>query len=302
MKRVTTTLLLGRVAVEINRPENLPLLLPAPSTAFQAVKAHADIRWIYQVVVPGSRFPADPEPEKKFPGARIITLGDGSLLMRSPQFQARLDEIRGHLPWLAIETHEGAVTILDFKQNRSDMFFSPEFADELAFRGTGPAMLAPFLPNFNSCLLHASAVTRRGRTAVFLAPDEGGKTTAARLAPEGTIMSDDQVLVQRGRNGFLVSGTPWGLHADAKTQAPLGGLFILSKADGFALEPLPVRELASQIWLEVKDPLSILPKPLKKKAFAIICAIAAAVPAWRMSFTKAHIDWQAIDKAMDKIN
>jgi hypothetical protein len=300
VKQITTTLLLGSVAVEISRPENLPLLLPASSTAFQASKAHADIRWTYQVVDPGSSIQADLDPEKDFPGARINRLGDGSLLMRSPQFQARLDRTRDHLPWLAIEMHEGAVTILDFKQNRSDMFFIPEFADELAWRGTGPAMLAPFLPNFDACLLHASAIARQGRAAVFLASDEGGKTTAVRLSSSGTVLGDDQVVLRRSGSGFRVSGTPWGLQADAKTQAPLGGLFLLSKADGFALEPLPVRDLASQIWEESKDPLSILPKPLKQKVFAIICDIATAVPAWRMSFAKDHIDWQAIDKAMNK--
>ena len=288
------------MAVEISRPENLPLLLPEPSAAFQVTQARADIRWTYQVVDPGSCILAGIDPEQDFPGARINRLGDGSLLMRSPQFQARLDRISDHFPWLAIEMHEGSVTILDFRQNRSDMFFSPEFADELAWRGAGPAMLALFLPNFDACLLHASAIVRQGKAAVFMAPDEGGKTTAVRLSSSGTVLGDDQVVLRRSGSGFRVSGTPWGLHADAKTQARLGGLFLLTKADGFALEPLPVRDLASQIWEEIKDPLSLLPKPLKKKAFAIICAISAAVPAWRLSFARDHIDWEAIDKAMSK--
>ncbi len=146
--------------------------------------------------------------------------------------------------------------------------------------------------------MHASAVARQGKAAVFLAPDEGGKTTAVRLSPSGAILSDDQVLVRRDKKGFRVSGTPWGLYVDAKVQAPLGGLFLLEKASRFALAPLATHDLVPHIWEEIKNSLSILPKPLKNKAFGIICDIAAALPVYTLSFARGHIDWEAIDRVL----
>ena len=116
-------------------------------------------------------------------------------------------------------------------------------------------------------LLHASAIIRDGRAAVFLAPDEGGKTTAVRLASSGTILCDDQVIVRRRRKRFHVWGTPWGLHVNATAHAPLAGLFLLKKAKRFSLTHLPAHRLVPFIWQEIKAQLSILPKPLKTKAF-----------------------------------
>lgn len=159
-------------------------------------------------------------------------------------------------------------------------------------------MLGLFLPSFNACLLHASAIARQGRAAVFLAPDEGGKTTAVRLSPNGTILGDDQVLVRRVRGMFRVWGTPWGLHVDARASAPLAGLFLLKKGERFSLAPLPARELIPFIWGEIHNPLAILPKPLKQKAFNILCDIARSVPCWTLSFPKGHIDWVAVDRSL----
>ena len=242
--------------------------------------------------------PLDPDSEPLL--VKAGRRGTDSPLLRSKHVKARLHHARDHTDLLFVEIFPEALSILDFKSNRADFYYSPGSTPELEKRLIGPAMLAPFLPKFDACLLHASAIVRHGRTAVFLAPDEGGKTTAVRLSPSGTILCDDQVLVRRFPEGCRVSGTPWGLHVNAKVQPPLGGLFLLEKASRFALAPLATRDLVPPIWGEIKNSLSILPKPLKKKAFAIICEIVAAVPAWRMSFPKKHIDWEKIDQAMNK--
>jgi hypothetical protein len=190
------------------------------------------------------------------------------------------------------------MSILDFHDDRADFYFLDRPGRQLARRWFGPALLAPFLPGFDALLLHASAIVRHGRTAVFLAPDEGGKTTAVRLATDGAVLGDDQVLLRRTRGRFQVWGTPWGLHVNAKEHAALAGLFLLKKADGFNLESMPALDLVPHVWEEIKDPLSLLPKPSIKKAFELVCAIAAAAPAWKMSFAKSRIDWEAVDRAL----
>jgi hypothetical protein len=239
-----------------------------------------------------------PDPEKDPLWSGAGRRGTRSPLLRSLKVRERLAAAGRHTDRLFIEILPESLSILDFECNRADYFFLSASRSKPTARWIGPAMLAPFLPNFNALLLHASAIALNGRAAVFLAADEGGKTTAVRLSPQGTILGDDQVLVRRVRGGFRVSGTPWGLHVAPGMRVPLAGLFLLEKAGRFALEPLPVLELAAHVWEESKNPLSMLPKPLKKKAFAVICAMAAAVPAWKLGFAKHHIDWEAIDRAM----
>ena len=265
---------------------------------FKTNASNPNIRWNYQVIAADARDTSTHVLLDDLAQARVTTRGDGNKLFHKPEVQACLEKVRGHMEWLAIEIHHGALTLIDFKENRTEMFLNREFVNELDAHGIGPAMLALFLPNFDACLLHASALVRHGRTAVFLAADEGGKTTAARLSPEGTILGDDQVLVRRDRDGFQVSGTPWGLHMDGKLRAPLAGLFLLEKAPRFSLRPLSARELLPYLWQGTKELLAILPKPLKIKAFEIVCELAAAVPAAKISFPKNFIAWEAIDKIM----
>lgn len=290
---------LGGLVIEIRSPESLPFLREQRFLPFQTDAAVPDIHWDYQIIETDSHISGKRDPQNDLRPATVKHLGNGNALLAAPQVRKRLEQARDHLQWLMIEIHQGAVTLLDFKENRADMFFCREFADELGDHGIGPAMLAPFLADFDACLLHASAVVRKGRTTVFLAPDEGGKTTVARLAPEGgIILSDDRVLVRRVADEFRVSGTPWGLHMDGKLQAPLAGLFLLEKARDFSLVPLTTRALASYLWQEFENISAILPGPLKKKAFDLVCAMAAQIPIWKMSFSKDNVDWDALDKKL----
>ncbi|MEI6614301.1 MAG: hypothetical protein WCL37_05340 [Chrysiogenales bacterium] len=298
MKSSLSLLGLGDLFIEIHLPENLPLLSEKRFMPFQTNASASDICWEYHIIAVGSQTSTTPDQQINLHQARVNRLGDGNAILRMPQVQKRLEQARDHTEWLTIEMHPGAVTVLDFKENRADMFISQEFATELGNHGIGPAMLALFMPHFSAMLLHASALVRNNRTAIFLAPDEGGKTTAALLASSGTILSDDQVLVRQTHVGFQASGTPWGLYCNSKLQAPLSGLFLLEKSGHFALNPLPPKELSRYLWEEHKNQLAILPPPLQTKARKIIVAISNSAPTWKLSFAKDAIDWEAIDKAM----
>jgi hypothetical protein len=285
------------LAIEIRSPWDLAMMNAEPFRQPRAAGSGADIIVHFHTIGADDQDgpPIDPERDPRL--AKAGRRGSASPLLRSRAVAARLDETLGHGERLFAEILPEALSILDFQDQRADFFFASGSAPGPEQRVAGPALLAPFLPAFDACLLHASAIARRGRVVVFLAPDEGGKTTAARLSLSGTILGDDQVIVRRSGGGFRVYGTPWGLDVDATSQAPLAGLFLLEKADRFALSPCPARELVPFMWREVMDPISILPKPSKKKAFAVLCAIAAAAPAWRLSFPRDYIDWEAIDQA-----
>jgi hypothetical protein len=295
-----SSLSIAGLTIGIYSALDLPLLSSERFLPFQTSSTKKDIEVHFHSIGGESLTgpPIDPESDPRLSNAG--RRGTDSPLLRSRQVQTRLNASRSHTDRLFVEILREAISILDFKSSRADFFIMPGSKPGFKDRLIGPAMLAPFLPRFNACLLHASAVVRRGKTAVFLAPDEGGKTTAACLAPGGTILGDDQVPLRRHGNGFRAFGTPWGLHVDPKRQAPLAGLFLLDKASRFALARLTPRELVPHIWREVQDPLSILPRPLKKKAFTPVCAIAAAAPAWKLSFPRDHIDWEILDRALDQ--
>lgn len=294
-----TSLSIAGLTIGIHSALDLPLLISERFLPFQTSFTKKDILVHFHLI--GSACltgpPIDPESDPRL--AKTGRRGTDSPLLHSRQVQACLNASRNHTDRLFLEIFPEAISIIDFKCNRADFFYTPGSDPGFEKRLIGPAMLAPFLSYFNACLLHASAIVRRGRTAVFLAADEGGKTTAVCLSPGGAILGDDQVLVRRFGKGFQVCGTPWGMHVDSKLQAPMAGLFLLEKAPRFSLASLTTHELVPHIWEEIKNSLSILPKPLKKKAFAIVCEIAASVPVWRMSFPKDHVDWKAIDQAME---
>jgi hypothetical protein len=295
------TYVFGGLHIAIHFPQKQPFLNKKGFDSFRGDATAADICWDYQMIHPADMIqpPLNPENDPRLARARRI--GSESPLLTATQVQARLEQAREHVDQLVVEMHPAAVTILDFSIHRADMFFNPDSGLQLKHHGIGPAMLAPFLPHFDACLLHASAIVRNGRTAVFLAPDEGGKTTAVRLSHDGTILSDDQVLIRRFPEGYRVSGTPWGLDSNSRVQAALGGFFLLQKAPAFAMQALDPAILSEYLQQEHSRPLDILPEPLKQKAFKDFTILSHSVPAWKMSFPKDRIDWAAIDQALNPI-
>ena len=293
---IKRTYVIGGLHIAIRTPQNQIFQKNIQFDAFRGNAAAADICWEYQIIRSADLVlpPLDPQNDPRL--ARAYRIGHESPLLAAIQVHTRLEKARGHTDMLVVEMHQGAMTILDFSTQRGDMFFNPDFGIQLRQHGIGPVMLALYMPHFSAMLVHASAIVRNGKAAVFLAPDEGGKTTAVRLSPAGTILGDDQVLVRQTHDGFQVSGTPWGLYFNSKLQAPLSGLFLLEKSEHFALNPLQPGELSRYLWAEHKNQLTILPPPLQTKASEITVAISNSAPTWKLSFSKNAIDWEAIDK------
>jgi hypothetical protein len=224
-------------------------------------------------------------------------LGLSSPLLGSPQVQNYLHLAEGNADMLTIELNEDVVTIFDFKINCVSIFISDNFVAQHKKNVIGSLMFAIFMPSMMSMLVHSSAVVLNQRVAILLAPDEGGKTTAALLS---TILSDDQVLIKCADGEILASGTPWGIYADNKIKMPVGGIFLLKKADRFSLSPLFPATLERYLWDEHKGQFAILPNILKDWARVITRMICNSVPAWTLSFPKDNIDWMEVDAVMPK--
>lgn len=229
--------------------------------------------------------------------------GSATPLFGAPGFRRRLAVIRDRKNRIAIECHPNAVTVLDFGSCRGDVFFveprrkAKDDAREKYILGAG--LLAPFLPARGAFLLHAAAVADdNGKAALFLAPDEGGKTSAVRLADAGTgtahVIGDDQVILRRERGGFWVHGTPWNLISAGPIKARPGGIFLLEKSKRFRLTLLKAAAAIGAVWNEHRNVTDFIPGELRKKAFSLVTDACSSAPVYRLEFSGDRLDWPAV--------
>lgn len=142
-------------------------------------------------------------------------------------------------------------------------------------------------------LFHAAGVVHRDFAWAFFGPSGSGKTTLARLSQGKEVLSDDLILLSRGRGGWEAWATPFSLCRGRRTVAPLKALIRLIKAPEDQLFPLPpavaLGELVASSPVVNADP-SRLPD-----LFARWEEILADVPACALRFRKADSFWEVID-------
>jgi hypothetical protein len=224
-------------------------------------------------------------------------------LLGSPLVRSRLEKTLSHPEQVSLALHIYSVVIHDYAHNRVDIFY-PSFRREL-FEGNWVEngfrrLFASMLPAFSGVMLHSSGIIRNHRVALFLAPDEGGKTTVIKNAADGVVLCDDWNILRQEEDAVFVNGTPWGTVTNASKKAQLGGLFLLEKASNFELIPIDPRDILQFLWDEHMPFWNILPKNLRTQAFDILCDACYNTPTYRMCFPKDFIDWDAIDAAMDR--
>jgi hypothetical protein len=226
-----------------------------------------------------------------------------SLVLRSPIAQNLLTSNQTGTDEIAVYGYATEILIWNQTQNTFDLVY---VVREKEGEGVGkrkvarnfPNLLVPFLPQFAGLMVHCAGIIRGDRAALFLAPDSGGKSTVLKRAIDGFILSDDQVILRKEGTEFIAHATPLGLMTSGPGSARLGGIFILHKADHFALEPLSPLELVRKFWQDPGNLSRLIPKSLKLGAFDLFYDICHHVPVYRMSFPKHYVDWDAIDSAM----
>jgi hypothetical protein len=218
-----------------------------------------------------------------------------------PEVLKRIKKCSNHASEVLLILHVLTVEIRDFKEHRIDIFYieemEPLLYSEFAHEGYR-RMFSIFLPDFGALMIHSSALMRNGRVMMFLAADEGGKSTAVGLSLEGEVLSDDRNILKRNGTGFNVHPTPWGKICNLEISAPLGGMFLLEKADTFSLEPLDPRVLVYFLWEDNRPFWDLLPIARRIKALDLLIAASRSVPVYRMRFPKDYIDWTTLDKAV----
>lgn len=225
-------------------------------------------------------------------------------LLRASQVQRWLRACRPTWPDLLIWGNSETLHVLNEASGNQDIFCYPDgnLTDATAISFIR-RLTAVYFPLFGKVQIHCSGVVRHGpggapSAALFLARSGGGKTTTARLNQGGTLLSDDQVVVERAAGRFVAHATPFARLPVTAAQAPIAALILLEKAQTFSLRPCPPTDVALHLHNDHAAYTRWLPVALKKQVFDFFCDLAYTLPTYRMSFSKDFIDWDAVDAAL----
>jgi len=231
-----------------------------------------------------------------------------SPILRSPLVRARLQASLDRSGQVNICVAQHQVEVRDFSHKELDIFYTEErggydeklhgYFPEYWVAANFRQIFSSFLPSFSAILLHSSGVIRHDRTALFVAPDSGGKTTVLGLSNGEPLLGDDQTILRQEGDAVIAHGTPLGTMTSGPCQARLGAIFVLDRGRCFRLTPLHGADLMQCLWTEHQNYTFFLPRHLKKRAFDILYEACHQVPVYRMYFPKDHVDWSAIDAAM----
>jgi hypothetical protein len=220
--------------------------------------------------------------------------------LRAPVVRDRLRSDLDQSKNVIVSVHTEGLVVYTWGDRMMDFYYYPGVDDpqEARIAGSYYSMFCAFLPDFSALPIHSSGVIRGDQAALFLAPDEGGKSTVLRHAAGAPWLNDDQVIVRREGDELLAHATPLGRRTSGPGQARLGGLFVLEKALHFELTPLKPAGLVKTLWNEHLFYTSSLPRHLKLQAFDLLYDMCHQVPIYRMRFPKDYVDWDAIDAAL----
>jgi hypothetical protein len=148
-------------------------------------------------------------------------------------------------------------------------------------------------------LVHAAAVVRDGRGYLFFGPSGSGKTTVTRLSPGDTVLSDDLALVLPAREGFVVTGIPFGMahhHVpDTNDSFPLVALLRLVQSKDVLRQALTgARALAE---LSSCLPFCMQDRTEAARALENAGRLLGVVPAWRLFFREDDAFWKVVEEA-----
>lgn len=229
-----------------------------------------------------------------------------SPLLRSSMIREKLRNCLENPDNVDIHIYQNWVVIIDFWRRYLDLY---QFIENTPGLAKHPAavyvedsftrMIASFLPLFSAILIHGAGVIRNGKSAAFLAPGEGGKTTVSGLSNDSLLLSDDFIVFKK-EDGFInAHSTPLSKNTTGTCQASVGGLFMLEKAKHFQLVPIKPPDMVQCLWDSYNKYTTLPNRRIKTRMFHLFCDLCSQAPAYLMRFSKDYVDWDAIDAAME---
>jgi hypothetical protein len=115
------------------------------------------------------------------------------------------------------------------------------------------------MADHSALLVHACGVSWRGRGYLFVGSSGAGKSTTARMwrAAGATVLNDDRVVLEAGRDGVLIHPTPWfGDYPEVGGDAaPLRAIYLLRQGDAVSFEGLRPATAAALVFAKSFPPL-----------------------------------------------
>ena len=153
-----------------------------------------------------------------------------------------------------------AVTAADiaFERTRSASEWPDEYIETLAVY----RKIAEKMPEYDTVLMHGSAIAVDGETYIFTAPSGTGKSTHARLWRElfgdrAVMVNDDKPLIRIRDAEVTVFGTPWNgkHHLGANIAVPLKAICLLGRAEVNQICEISAREAYPVLLRQIYRPL-----------------------------------------------
>ncbi len=136
-------------------------------------------------------------------------------------------------------------------------------------------------------IVHSCGWSCNGHSLLFPGVSGAGKTTLCRqlmAAGQGSILSDDRVILREEKNGFDACGTPWP--GDAKQAlneaAPLSALCFIEKSPEHRLIPIQPPEALRRLLETASVPW--FSSNLRDRVFPVLEQLVNQVPAFRLGF------------------
>ena len=178
--------------------------------------------------------------------------------------------------------------------------FSDGYLEELAVY----RKMAEILPDYDTLLMHGSAVAVDGAAYLFIAKSGTGKSTHTRLWREllkekAVMINDDKPLVRVTEGGAVIYGTPWdGKHRlSTNTACPLAAVCILERAGDNHIRQIDRNEALPMLLQQTYRPKGI---PALTRVLELTEKLAASVRLYRlgcnMDISAAKLSYEAMRK------
>lgn len=225
-------------------------------------------------------------------------------LLRLPKVHKKIEACLEYPELAFIYLRWGSAIIRNYKNNNLDFFYPSERRndyEDMTMMAPYRNMFATFLPNHDAVMLHSAGTIRKEVAVLFFAPDEGGKSSVIRLAPDSPILSDDHVILRRQRGNIMAHGTPFAPLTSGPLQAKLGVIFLLEKSSNFVLSRVSKIEALQFIWNEHMHQWITMPKNMRIQAFDLIADACQQAKVYRMQFPRDFVDWKAVDSVVHEL-
>ena len=178
-----------------------------------------------------------------------------------------------------------------FREAREEGLRPRVFTDPFLDRAAIQRRMAEHLLQYDTLLLHGSAVAVDGEGFLFTAKCGTGKSTHTRLwmqvfGQRAVMVNDDKPFIRIASDGIWICGAPWsGKHGlDTNITVPLKGICLLERSGENKIQPVSAEEMLPWLLHEGCAPRN--PEDLPRYE-ALVTALARRVPLWHLRCNKA---------------